>query len=1326
MLCLMALPGFAQGLYPQLTHIPLDAIREEARYGQLAMAVDRAGFLIVGKSDGVYRFDGRRLDRLVDLMGVVAIHADTSSGSLLVACRSGLVLMQPLEFGGYRTQVLDTMQSGALATIRLLPWGRRVVMATESSIRVLEFRSARTSFQPVSLPKSAQLKGVAMVGAELWVNLAAGGLHQLTENRLVPIAGAAAWAQRTIAWSATMSPTTSIIGTTTASGRVELWRASPGRLPEPTAGRVTERLQAAGLYRLAALPGGLLVVGTLRRGALLIDTRSTSQSGQIIAALDSTSGSPITNLYGMATDSRGAIWLAHDGGLTHATTDPSVSDYSFISPLNGTLYTLAVHQGWLYAGTSAGLFALPVRELAPGLGLGVTASRKNDAIAEQIISRLEQAASRKDLKRNSDNTKTKAVVGPKSKLAPKAAPTPAVPVQLGPADLTTLATARVRWRMVRGLRSACYQVVSSGNTLAAATLSGAYFVREDAATLAGLEFRYVQALLPSSVVPGRWYAALGSGQGVQVLERNGEALESVASIPLPAVGSITLNSLTEDAAGNLWLGSDRGVHVASWGASSKAVARKEPGKLAVAGGLKPTWRSFGLSSAGAERSAKVINLLGGPVAISATGVYLLDSKGPKRSALFSSLNRPRSSWVSRTRSEAWVATADTLFRIRRGASEGLEVDTSYLIGGIGPSTDALSSADGAGVWAVVSRRLVRLRPELKRKAVAPQLALLSAELRSGAVAVMPTSELAYRNNSVDLSLGVADYTQPERVRYQQRVLSEDEPAATQAAHPWGPWTESHRLSLANLTQGDYRIELRGRTASGELTAVRALRIAVAAPWYLTPWAIGLAIVMLGGGGFGLVRIADSQRRKQIARLDRLVREKTENLEAQNALLAEQSLKMTWQRDELDTKLAELARTNGELESAHAALEASSHSLAETNYRLGDSIATIQLTNAELQKALEENALQRALVEAKNAELGQSLDTIQRQQEQLVQSEKMAALGLLIAGVAHEINSPLGAIKGTAQTLFLSLPHTLEQLPRLLRSMDDAQASAFEVLLGQCMQHSQALSTREVRQLREQVVVQLVNQSLPHGDPIPDLLVRLGATEHLDAISPLLRQPQAVDWLEAALGLAKAPRGLQTILQSAEKTQRIVTTLRSYVRTGQQGGEQLPPEAFDVADTLELVLTLYGGNLRGIEVDRHFEAVPKVMGRPERLVQVWTNLIVNSVQALEQHRLADPDAPRSRITLDLAQRGTHVQITISDNGPGIPEEHQRRVFEQFFTTKPAGEGTGLGLSISRQIVQEHGGTLELVSHPGMTRFTILLPSATGTLQPALAVTSAHSI
>jgi signal transduction histidine kinase len=171
--------------------------------------------------------------------------------------------------------------------------------------------------------------------------------------------------------------------------------------------------------------------------------------------------------------------------------------------------------------------------------------------------------------------------------------------------------------------------------------------------------------------------------------------------------------------------------------------------------------------------------------------------------------------------------------------------------------------------------------------------------------------------------------------------------------------------------------------------------------------------------------------------------------------------------------------------------------------------------------------------------------------------------------------------------------------------------------------------------------------------------------------------------------------------SASRVSKIVKSLKSFMHFDEKDEMILS----DLSDGMETVLTILHNQLKqGIDVIRNYETIPSIYCYPDELNQIWTNLIHNSIQAMNG---------KGTIILELklieSQEGNQIQISVEDNGPGIPPEIQKKIFEPFFTTKPAGEGSGLGLHIIGKILEKHNGKISLQSEVGRTKFIILIPA-----------------
>lgn len=324
----------------------------------------------------------------------------------------------------------------------------------------------------------------------------------------------------------------------------------------------------------------------------------------------------------------------------------------------------------------------------------------------------------------------------------------------------------------------------------------------------------------------------------------------------------------------------------------------------------------------------------------------------------------------------------------------------------------------------------------------------------------------------------------------------------------------------------------------------------------------------------------------------------------------------------------------------------------------------------------------------HADLETTLDTLLRTQKSLVEAGKMAVLGQLVAGVAHELNSPLGAIRASVETLDQSLPDphasTDGPLAALLVDSNPTQRS----------------SSREERIARRALTARLEALAVEDARRVARSLIEIGFVGEPEPHLELLRSPDIVEQLEHARELVVAHQCGQTIRTAAARADKIVRALKSYAHPGEVNGE---PTVADVSEQIDVVLTLYRNMIKhGVEVDCDYAVPGRIRAHHDQLNQVWTNLIHNALYAL---------AGNGRLRVAVLQDGDdRILVRVEDDGPGIPESVRERIFEAFFTTKPAGEGTGLGLAICKDIVKAHRGVIRLASESGRTVFEVVLPIA----------------
>lgn len=339
-------------------------------------------------------------------------------------------------------------------------------------------------------------------------------------------------------------------------------------------------------------------------------------------------------------------------------------------------------------------------------------------------------------------------------------------------------------------------------------------------------------------------------------------------------------------------------------------------------------------------------------------------------------------------------------------------------------------------------------------------------------------------------------------------------------------------------------------------------------------------------------------------------------------------------------------------------------------------------------------LQKSL-QAKNRDLANTLQRLKATQEQLIESEKMAALGQLVAGIAHEINTPLGAIRSSVENIADFLKINLEQLPTFFQTLSLEHCQYFVTLL-QRSERNYSLSSREKRQLKKALSRQLTSDNIADGDTISDTLVDMGIYDNITTFLPLLKDSENPIVLNMAYRFSSLRESTRTIMTATDRAAKVVFALKSYARQNTTDKKGM----VNIIDGIETVLTLYQNQFKhGVEIVKNYTDLPPILCYYDELNQVWTNLVHNALQAMEN---------KGTLTIEATRQEENVAIAIADSGTGIPPEIVPKIFEPFFTTKPPGEGSGLGLDIVKKIIDKHRGTIEVESIPGRTKFTVLIP------------------
>ncbi|PKP30589.1 MAG: hypothetical protein CVU00_13460 [Bacteroidetes bacterium HGW-Bacteroidetes-17] len=331
------------------------------------------------------------------------------------------------------------------------------------------------------------------------------------------------------------------------------------------------------------------------------------------------------------------------------------------------------------------------------------------------------------------------------------------------------------------------------------------------------------------------------------------------------------------------------------------------------------------------------------------------------------------------------------------------------------------------------------------------------------------------------------------------------------------------------------------------------------------------------------------------------------------------------------------------------------------------------------------------------ELESTLEFLQNTQSQLIQTEKLAALGQLIAGIAHEINTPLGAINASVGNMSESLDTAINNLPRLLSIMNENDLKFYLKLMTLADNNSLEQSSKEKRQLKRALIKKLEDNGINESDKIAEMLMYIRVHEHIDEIIPMLRSENSLFVLTNVRHIISIRKNTQNVNLAVTKASKVVFALKKFAHRDHIG-EKI--EA-DIVDGIETVLILYHNQIKqGVEVIKDFKTIPVIRCYPDEMNQVWTNLFHNSLQAMDNH---------GTLKLSVEPENGGVSIKVSDTGGGIPEELREKIFQPFFTTKKAGEGSGLGLDIVKQIMKKHDGTIDFESEVGVgTTFKIWLP------------------
>lgn len=1038
------------------------------------------------------------------------------------------------------------------------------------------------------------------------------------------------------------------------------------------------------LSSAAALPGGKFAIGTYRGGACIID-----RMGRVLQILNQSSGLRNEDVKNLYCDPQGTLWMSLNSGIAQVRAHDPISFFTERRGLKGNVVSVVRHNGIIYAATSQAIFYLDSGNTNDG----------SIAVESQIH----------------------------------------LPV----------------FKPVKGIANQGFWLLSAGKwLLAATTADGVYQIDGDTAQRIDSDRESATVLCRSIRDTNMVYAGLKTGVEVLQLQNqkwvNTGHVKGVHEEP---------RTIVEDANGTVWLGTifqgalkvNLTSHDAEgWNAEVERFGRAHglpDGPINIS---KINGNVVFATNKGHHRFDKTKKYFYPDSTIS---VELADTT---RSAAWVEEDRFGQIFVWPTnpdgKSELWMAKpgSDGRYSIDRNRFRAL---TNF-----GLFHTTYTDRDSV-IWIGCSAGLVRYDPRIPQNVTMDYPALIRrvATVRtdslifagfSSARLVRPV--LPHISNALRFEYAAPFFQNISDNRYQYLLEGFDA--------DWSNWTRETQKDYTNLPHGTYSFKVRARNTYGRLSPETGFSFEILAPWYLKWWAYAgyFALFVAGIYAAGRVlraRLIKREAEKAALREAEIFSQKNKELQDKNDQL--QNVLSILQNAE-DSLIDSESRFRSVAESANDAIitaDRTGNIIFWNNraqvifgYRqeeaMGQPLTMLmpeQHREAHLKgleqfyatgqgriigQVVEMHALKKdgtvfpieltiAAWEAHDGKFvtgivrditrrKQEEEALQNTQAQLYQSEKMATLGKLSAGMAHELNNPAASTQRSAAQLraaFFQLQRVNLQIGNL--NFSDIQKDA----LASLDQITQERAERPVdfdaltRSDREHEMEEwLEAQGIASAWDLAPTLVSLGHDPNkMAALAEKFTAAQfsaVINWHSATYAIYCL---LSQIDLGADRVAAIVKAFKTYTYM-----DQAPIQSVDVKEDLENTLIILRAKLKsGVIVRREYaKDLPRIEAYGSELNQVWTNIIDNAIDAM---------AGKGELILRTHKDDSCVVVEIADDGPGIPQEIQSKIFDPFFTTKPVGSGTGLGLNISHNIVvQKHRGQITVSSQPGKTCFTVRLP------------------
>jgi signal transduction histidine kinase len=332
---------------------------------------------------------------------------------------------------------------------------------------------------------------------------------------------------------------------------------------------------------------------------------------------------------------------------------------------------------------------------------------------------------------------------------------------------------------------------------------------------------------------------------------------------------------------------------------------------------------------------------------------------------------------------------------------------------------------------------------------------------------------------------------------------------------------------------------------------------------------------------------------------------------------------------------------------------------------------------------------------KNDSLTDAYEKLIEMQSEIIKQDKLATLGTLIAGIAHEVNTPLGAIKASNDSINQALANNFNFN---LEEINQEELALVFQLTNTRIKTTKQLSTRDERILIKTISEELIQKFPTMNDPqfYAKKITEFGYHTADSCFDLFIKHKKASQFFEMASNLVNLARSSDNILLAVNKASRVVKSLNLFSHTNSSKERQ----NFKLKENFENVETILWNRIKNgsnlvINIDDDLE----IFGNPDEISQVWTNIINNAIQACDS---------KAEILIQYRKEDNYHTIIIENNGPKIPNEVINKIFDPFFSTKKRGEGTGLGLHIVKKIIDNHNGEIVCKSSDLSTQFIIKLP------------------